>query len=102
MSVSKIATEIARQIGPVAFAMMGTRKDKWADGDALLFTVRGCPKWKKIRIDLDAADTYSLMFYQIDGAFNVTSKYVYNVHVDMLHDLIESETGLFLSLSARD
>jgi hypothetical protein len=93
-----VGREIERQIGPKAFAMMGTGNQKWIDHNCLIFDIKGCRKWRKIRVTLDADDTYTVAFFQIDRACRVTSKEVRGVYCDMLHQIIEAETGLCLSL----
>ena len=94
----EIASEIASQIGPQAFAMMGTGNNRWVDHNCLIFGIKGCRKWKKIRVTLEGDDTYTVAFFQIGRNCKVTSKEVPGVYCDMLHKIIESETGLFLSL----
>jgi hypothetical protein len=96
-----VAEIIREQIGPIAFLMMGTKKDIWKDGNSLIFKVRGS-KWQKIKITLQPSDTYDVEFFRIvRGTFKVVQKKVEDVYVDMLHDIIEDETGLCLSINAR-
>jgi hypothetical protein len=96
---SAVASEIAKQIGGQAFMMMGTTR-KFADGDALVFDVRGCPRWNKVKVTLNYMDTYDLEFIKIGPApaFHLTSRRVSDVYFDQLHEVIERETGLYLSL----
>ncbi len=98
--MSAIAQEIANQIGHKAFVMMGTKNDRWCDGNALIFTVRGSRKWKKVRVTLAVDDTYTVEFFKISGApdHKVTSQRFDGIYCDGLKSLIEEETGVLLSL----
>ena len=96
-TAANVGQVIANQIGHKAFVMMGTKNDKWVDHNCLIFTIRGCKKWKKVRVTLEADDTYTVAFFQIKGC-DVTSHEVPGVYCDMLHSVIESETGLYLSI----
>jgi hypothetical protein len=120
----EVAAEIARQIGPQAFAMMGTTQ-KVADGPhaeavaahdasgfpgrpagrgSLTFNVRSSRRWTKIRITLDFQDTYTVEFFRIGGKFGLdikTGGALEGIYADDLHGLIEAETGLYLSLAPR-
>ena len=79
--------------------MLGT-KLFMGDANSLMFDIRGCKTINKIRVTLAADDTYTVTFYKIArGGLSVatiaTREGIYN---DMLHAVIESETGLYLSL----
>lgn len=95
----QVAEEIARQIGGRAFFMMGTTQ-KNIDGPGLTFNVKGSKAWNKIRVRLDADDTYNILFLKIGRApsFKMTSKNYQGFMADDLHRIIEQETGLYLSL----
>ncbi len=88
-----IANTIAQQIGPLAFRMMGTQQ-KIGTPNGLIFNVRGSHKVNKIIITLMPSDTYKLDFYKGIKLVYTTDD-IYN---DMLHEVIERQTGLYLSL----
>lgn len=93
----EVANEIARQIGNKAFAMMGT-KNKLGDDNSLLFDIRGCSKFNKIRVTLDAMDTYTVRFIKVGRGGIVRDESLEMVYADNLKAIIESKTGLYLSL----
>ncbi len=97
--MSAVASEIASQIGSTSFAMMGTNQIVRSE-KALIFNVKGCWKWKKIKVTLDGDDTYIVEFFQIGSSpnFKVSSQRFDGVYCDGLKSLIEQETGLLLSL----
>jgi hypothetical protein len=103
MDHASIAQEIARQIGPQAFFLLGTTQ-RHIDDDApgLVFNVRGSKTCTKIWVRLDD-DTYTVTFFKIGRApsFKITSQEFAGIYCDMLHDLIEENTGLYVSLSPR-
>jgi hypothetical protein len=100
MTDMTIANEIDRQIGRRAFLMMGTTQ-KVADTRSLTFNVRGSSRCNRVIVSLSGDDTYTLEFLKIGRApaFKIkTSGLLCGIYVNQLHDAIERETGLFLSL----
>jgi hypothetical protein len=95
-----VANEIARQIGRRAFAMLGTTM-KVGDGDSLLFNVRGSTLANKVRVRLDASDTYTVISYKATPSpvcdFVVIAETA-GVYDDVLHATIEHHTGLYLAI----
>ena len=101
MSNKHIAKTIASQIGNRAFAMMGASNlATWGDG--LNFKIGRNPSGvTHINISLSPSDTYTVDFLRCNlraknirkvlGTFD-------DVYAEDLHRLIESETGLALSL----
>ena len=108
-----VADIIYAQIGRKAFVMMGT-KQAVADKSALQFTVgRNAKGVTMIRVELDPSDTYTVRFFKGSptkarydakaGEFKNVGGYkeiesLSDVYVDSLHRVIESGTGLYLSL----
>ena len=94
----EVAKTIAAQIGGRAFFMMGTQF-KTGDANSLSFNVRGSKKINRVKITLDAgSDTYVVEMCKV-RAMNVTNRVtVCGVYADGLHQVIEIETGLRLSL----
>lgn len=96
-TISSIASEIHNQIGRRAFLMMGSRTILAGD-NSLMFDIRGCEKINKIRVTLDPSDTYTVEFFKIRGTTCREVASVEGVYCDNLRDVIESRTGLYLSL----
>lgn len=101
MTDMTIANEIARQIGSRAFFMMGTRY-KLGDEKSLTFDLRGSLAVNKIKVEYDyGRDTYKLHFWKQGRAPNfkiVVVAELDDVYCDQLHEIIERNTGLALSL----
>lgn len=100
-----IAATIAAQLGRATFELLGT--DHGIDmEDGLLFFIKGSSTVNLIQIYLDPYDTYTVQFCKVESrqhqprgiSFNEMSVQVVSNHTgiywDMLHDLIEEETGL--------
>ncbi len=93
-----IAQTIADQIGGRAFVMMGTRH-KLAGENFLSFDIRGCPAFNKIQITLDPLDTYKVEFFKFNRSFERVNYLERDgIYADGLHQCIEANTGLCLSL----
>jgi hypothetical protein len=97
----QVARIILKQLGPVTLAMLGAR-DLVASDNWLQFGIQGSPKKiTKVRITLAPDDTYTVEFYRGRGV-NIEQAAAYeSVYVDSLHDLIESETGLYTRMVGR-
>jgi hypothetical protein len=93
----EIAKTIADQIGNRAFVMMGTRH-KLAGENFLSFDIRGCPAFNKIQITLDPLDTYKVEFFKFRNWERVSYLEREGIYADGLHQCIEANTGLCLSL----
>jgi hypothetical protein len=104
----RIANTIASQIGGRAFVMMGTPKgSKLALSDgALQFDIRGAVKGiNRIIVRLTPADLYDIEFWKIPGMKGMLAgrepvkvSVSSGIYCDQLRSVIESETGLYLSL----
>ncbi|RLB43363.1 MAG: hypothetical protein DRH30_03205 [Deltaproteobacteria bacterium] len=95
-----IASTIKSQLGGMALKMMGAHA-LLDHGNGLSFKFKGSPKANYLKITLDPSDTYSVEFQKIGRApaFEGTNKKVFeDIYVGMLHELIEANTGLYLSL----
>jgi len=92
-----IAKTIQEQIGGKAFYMLGA-KNLMDCGDALSFRIRGSKAVNYIKISLNGKDLYDMEFGKIHG-MNYKVKATHNdVYADMMHGLIEDETGLYTKL----
>ena len=105
MENPSIAQTIANQLGRAALALLGAHT--FVDlGDGLQFGIRGCEAINRIEIVLDPCDTYTVHFAKVEverhkkngiGFAEITItrvNTVTDVYCDMLHDIIEEETGL--------
>jgi hypothetical protein len=97
----EIARTIQSQLGILALRMLGA-KDYMAVENGLQLTIRGSRKVNRIQVILDhGSDTYMVKFLKVimgkNPRCNTVSEHK-GIYVDMLHDLIEKETGLYTSL----
>lgn len=93
-----VAKTIAQQLGQRALVMIGA-KNLFAGKTFLQLKLGRNPKgWSMMKIELNELDLYDLTFYKIRKFEVIAEKTVENVYNDMLHDVIESETGLRTSL----
>ena len=103
MTDSRVPQTILEQVGNQAFMMMGTKQLVAKNDRTLRFNVRGTRKCNWIEIELTPLDVYTVRFEKYSP-----SKYTHTtvhtdemVYCDQLHDIIESFTGLYLTLFAR-
>lgn len=99
---TEIAQTIANHIGHRAFFMMGT-KNRIADGNKLIFDVRGSKAVNKVVVELMPSDTYTVTFakmtyprFKMPRATVVAT--VENVYAEQLNSTIAYHTRLDLSL----
>ena len=101
-----IAQTIAQQLGVPTLALLGAHTLVDLE-DGLQFRIRGCSKINVIQIILDPSDTYTVKFGKLEyqkktnlgisyteATWQMVSTHS-DIYCDMLHDLIEQETGLF-------
>lgn len=96
----EVAGIINQQIGRQAFAMMGTDL-KFTGHDSLTFNIKGSKIGNRMKVRLADDDTYSIELYKIRGANFTVVDINEGIHVDQLHQIIESMTGLYLGMGAR-
>lgn len=93
---------IYQQLGGNQFkAMTGARL--LHDGDnKLIASIRGSKKYNQFDVTLNDLDLYDLCFRKIAGAKRayalLNEKKIAGVYCDQLKEIIEQETGLYLSL----
>src|SRR5262249_11136738 len=93
----EVAKTIVEQLGNLALSMMGAHT-LVADETSLTFSIRGSKAVNKIRITLEPSDTYKVELFKFRNPIcNLIAEFN-GVYVDSLHTIIESKTGLFLSL----
>lgn len=95
------ANEIARQIGNRAFTMLGA-KNLVGDEKSLTFKIgRNAKRVTHIKVTLTPADLYDVEFIKVGRApgYKVeTLAKTEGAFFDMLHELIETHTGMATSL----
>jgi len=94
-----VAQIIADQIGRRAFFMLGA-KELVGGENYLQFRISGCRTISHIKITLDPSDTYTMSFLKWSGKkleYKVVAE-LSGVYCDMIHDVIESKTGLYTSM----
>ena len=94
-----VARTIQIQIGADAFRMMGTNHQV-GDEKSLMFNIKGCRAFNKIRVTLDPSDTYTVEFIKVGKAptFKITTESHAGIYADALKSLIEEHTGLRLTV----
>lgn len=97
MSDLAVATTIRDQIGHKALFMLGAQ-NLLASENALSFKIRGSKAYSHIRIELNGLDLYDVTFLKYRNFDKVAEKKVENIYNDMLHDVIERNTGLYTRL----
>lgn len=102
MTDMTVAKEIGRQLGPQTFALLGASQ-LIGGSDFLQFKIKGCRKINCIRIKLEPSDTYAVEFWYTSAKADRVRKVAERegVYCDNLHDVIESETGLYTTFHAR-
>ena len=98
----QIAQVIAQQLGGSVrkIALMVGARDFVAIENGLQFSFRSCRKANKVRITLNSMDTYDVEFFKYNRrTFECPMVHeVSGAYCDMLTDVFESFTGLYLSL----
>lgn len=92
-----VANAIRTQLGHSAMMMLGA-SSLVGSSDALQFAIKGTRFCNKLRIVLDASDTYTVEFWKVRAGTCVLVKSVAHVYADGLAAVITSATGLYLSL----
>ena len=99
------ASIIRDQVGNMAFTMMVAR-DLIDTGTGLRWRVgRNAKRVQWIQVTLKADDTYTVTFIRMKRAPSyevVTLAEHDGVYFDMLHGIIEAETGMYLTLCRDD
>lgn len=99
-----VAYEIQRQIGNMAFSMIGAKNlialtsENHKMGGLTFKVGRNAKKVTHITIHLDYNDTYTMQFFRVWGSKITALGEFEDVYCDMLHSMIEAETGMYTSL----
>lgn len=93
----EVANTIKEQLGHKALYMMGASQ-LVGDTNSLQFAIKGSRKCNKVRIVLECSDTYTISFWKIGRGKCVQVAEVADVYFDQMHEVIESNTGLYTSL----
>lgn len=100
MTDMTVANTILAQLGGNRFRMMTGAKDFVGGAAMLMFKIGTGAKNKinKVRVTLDAFDTYTVEFFNIRGVNVKTIAKHEGIYADMLQDIFTSETGFFTKL----
>jgi len=96
--IKKIARTILAQLGGKMMIAMTGAYNLIDHGNALSFRIRGSRKVISVRITLNPLDLYDIEFANIRGVDYKVVGAAEGVYADMLRRIIETETGLYLSL----
>jgi hypothetical protein len=94
----QVAQEIQNQLGNKALKMMGAKNLVGGDNYLSFRIGRNAKGVNYIKITLTPADLYDVEFGNIRGMNYKVKKSVNGVYFDRLHDVIEKNTGMYLSL----
>ena len=95
-----VSTIILAQLGGRMFCLMTGARDFVYDSASLTCKLGRGAKGTHLRITLDASDTYTVETLRIRGATVTTVAEASMVYVDNLRDVVESQTGFYLSMGA--
>lgn len=93
-----VAKEIARQLGNGTLCMLGASNLGCTDYRLSFKIGRNCKGVTHITIELNGLDLYDMQFIRIYGAKMTVKAEHNNVYDDMMHSIIEAETGMRTSL----
>lgn len=99
-----VAETIIAQLGgygrlKAMIALYDVLYDKSVGRGAVCFKFKGSRKWNYVKITLNGLDLYDVQFCKIGRGTNVKWREpINNVYNDMLKEIFENETGLYLSL----
>jgi hypothetical protein len=93
-----VATEIAQQLGNGALCMLGASNLGCTDNRLCFKIGRNCKGVTHIKITLNSLDLYDMEFLRIRGPKITVLAEHNNIYNDMMHSIIEAETGLNTSL----
>jgi len=100
-TTTTVATTILEQLGgPGRLAAMTSARNFLDHGNALSFKFKGSRKVNYVKVTLDPSDTYTVEFGKLN-ARSLEYKVVETldgVYADMLVDLFEKTTGLYLTI----
>lgn len=100
-ATNTIAATILRQLGGVGRLSAMIAASSFSDhGDALSFKFKGCRKYNVCKVTLAPDDTYTveLRHFSLRTLKDKNEVSFSGIYADNLKNLIESETGLYLSL----
>ena len=100
VSESQISDTIRQQIGNRAFSMLGATNLMFSSKEPnwLSFRIKGSSKINYIKISLNSMDLYDMEFGKIGKTSYKVVATESGCYHDMLHTMIEKNTGLYTSL----
>ena len=96
----EVANEILRQLGGNKFlAMTGSKELVGGKNMLAMKLTRNAVKAQRLRITLEADDTYTMLFFSINKDLDLVPKAeVKGVYCDMLQGVFTEKTGLYTHL----
>lgn len=96
----EVANTIIAQLGGRKFCMMTGAKNLVGSTNSIQFAIGAGAKNKinKVRVVLDADDTYTVEFFNIRGTTVKTVAKHEGVYCDMLQDIFTIETGFYCTM----
>lgn len=94
----QVANTIRKQLGNKALTMMGAKNLVGGDNYLSFRIGRNSKGINYIKITLNAKDLYDIEFGSIRGMNYKVKHQANDVYADMMHGIIEKETGMYLSL----
>jgi hypothetical protein len=106
MTNQQIAQTIIEQIGRAAFAMMGAKNAMAIERGVQFAIGRNTKRVNRVRVTLGWDDTYTMEFWKVGTMKTNMGRQIAatkiaetdGVYADNLNHVIESHTGLYLSL----
>lgn len=93
-----VAETICKQIGRGALFMLGAKNFGCTDSTLTFKIGRNCKGVNHIKITLNGLDLYDMQFIKIRAHKITVLSEQNNIYDDMMHGIIESETGMRTSL----
>lgn len=101
MTDQTVALTIIEQLGGYGkLKTMVNARNLSCTSTSLTFKFRGCSKANCMKIELNHWDTYDVTFYKIQKCDFKIVRESDGIYCDMLIDIFESFTGLYLSLGS--
>jgi hypothetical protein len=95
---AQIPTTIAQQIGNRAFYMLGAKNLAGSENSLLFAVGRNSKGVNRIKVTLNAMDTYDVTGYSVRGITITEKARLTNIYNDQLHGALETITGMYTSL----
>lgn len=102
MTDMTVANTILEQLGGRTFVMLTGAKNLTGSDDTISMKLGSGAKGTHMRITLDPSDTYTLTLLKVRAGTVKEVAKVEMVYCDMLKDVFETMTGLYVSFGRRN